>query len=194
MGDPKKQRKKYETPKKPWDAQRLQIELRYMGEYGLRNKRELWKHRTQLSRIRAIARSLLAQPPEVRAEAEKRLLGKLRRMGLLSESATLEDVLDLTIDDILNRRLQTLVYKMGLAKTIYQARQLIVHGHIAVKDRVVRVPSYLVKAGEDSMITYAPKSPFNDPKHPVRIAIETLHATAKMEEVSKELGNAAEGS
>lgn len=192
MGDPKRQRKKYETPKKPWDSQRLQLELRYMGEYGLRNKRELWKHRTMLSRIRAIARSLLAQTPEVRAEAEKRLLGKLRRMGLLPESATLEDVLDLTIDDILNRRLQTLVHKLGLAKTVYQARQLIVHGHIMVGDRVVRAPSYLVKAGEDDTITYAPRSPFNNPKHPVRIAIETLHTTAKIEEVSKELEKASE--
>lgn len=187
MGDPKKQRKKYETPKKPWDAQRLQLELRYMGEYGLRNKRELWKYRTQLSRIRAIARSLLAKPLEVRVKEEKALLGKLRRIGLLSESATLEDVLDLTIDDILNRRLQTIVYKLGLAKTIYQARQLITHGHITVGDRVVRVPSYLIKAGEEKSITYAPGSPFNDPRHPVRIAIESMHATAKMEEVSEEL-------
>jgi len=187
MGDPKKQRKKYETPKRPWDAQRLQLELRYMGEYGLRNKRELWKHRTQLSRIRAIARGLLAKPPEVRAREERVLLGKLRRMGLLSESATLEDVLDLTIDDILNRRLQTMVYKLGLAKTIYQARQLITHGHIAVGDRVVRIPSYLVKAGEERLIAYTPRSPFNNPRHPVRIAIESLHATAKMEEVSEEL-------
>lgn len=187
LGDPKRQRKKYETPKKPWDAQRLQLELRYLGEYGLRNKRELWKHKTQLSRIRALARKLLAQPPEVRIKAETTLLNKLKRMGLLSESATLDNVLDLTIEDILNRRLQTLVYKLGLAKTIHQARQFIVHGHITVNGRIVRVPSYLVKAGEEKTIHYSPDSPFNNPDHPIRISIEALHATGKMEEVSREL-------
>ena len=187
MGDPKRQRKKYETSKKPWDMQRLQLELRYLGEYGLRNKRELWRHRTQLSRIRAMARSLLAKPQEVRVKAETVLLDKLKRMGLLSESATLDHVLDLTLEDILNRRLQTLVYKLGLAKTIHQARQFIVHGHIAVNNRVVRVPSYLVKAGEEDKIHYASDSPFNDPKHPIRASIEAMHVTSKMEEVSREL-------
>ncbi|MEM1570417.1 MAG: 30S ribosomal protein S4 [Candidatus Bathyarchaeia archaeon] len=187
MGDPKRQRKKYETPRKPWDIQTLQLELRYLGEYGLRNKRELWRHKTQLSRIRAIARSLLAQPQEVRVKAETTLLNKLRRIGLLSESATLDHVLELTLEDILNRRLQTFVYKLGLAKSIHQARQFIVHGHITVNGRTVRVPSYIVKAGEENTIHYSPDSPFNNPKHPVRISIEAVHMTSKMEEVSREL-------
>jgi len=187
LGDPKRRRKKYETPKKPWDMQTLQLELRYLGEYGLRNKRELWRHKTQLSHIRAIARGLLAQPHDVRIRAETTLLDKLKRMGLLSESATLDHVLDLTLEDILNRRLQTLVYKLGLAKTIYQARQFIVHGHIMVNSRIVRVPSYIVKAGEESTIHYAPDSPFNDQKHPTRTSIEVVHVTSKMEEVSREL-------
>jgi len=192
LGDPKRQRKKYETPKKPWDMQRLQLELRYLGEYGLRNKRELWRHKTQLSRIRAIARGLLAKPQEVRVKAEMVLLDKLKRMGLLSESATLDHVLDLTLEDILNRRLQTLVYKLGLAKTIHQARQFIVHGHIAVNNRIVRVPSYLVKAGEEDKIHYAPDSPFNNSKHPIRASIEAMHVTSKMEEVSRELESSEE--
>ncbi len=192
MGDPKRRRKKYETPKKPWDMQTLQLELRCLGEYGLRNKRELWKHKTQLSRIRAIARGLLAQSPEVRIKAETVLLDKLKRMGLLSESATLDHVLDLTLEDILNRRLQTFVYKLGLAKTIHQARQFITHGHIMVNGRVVRVPSYIVKSGEENTIRYASDSPFNDPKHPIRISIEAVHVSSKMEEVSKELETSEE--
>ncbi|MEM2849687.1 MAG: 30S ribosomal protein S4 [Candidatus Bathyarchaeia archaeon] len=192
MGDPKRRRRKYETPKKPWDMQAIQLELRYLGEYGLRNKRELWKHKTQLSRIRAIARGLLAQPPEVRVKAEMMLLNRLKRIGLLSESANLDHVLDLTLEDILNRRLQTFVYKLGLAKTIHQARQFITHGHITVNDRVVRVPSYIVKSGEENTIHYASDSPFNDSKHPIRTSIEAVHVASKMEEVSRELESSEE--
>jgi len=81
MGDPKKPRKKWERPGHPWIKARLEEEMRLMGEYGLRNKRELWRAQTLLRKIRARARSLLALPPDVRAKEEEALVNRLYKMG-----------------------------------------------------------------------------------------------------------------
>jgi len=168
MGDPKKQRKKYETPRFAWRTDALQSELRLLGQYGLRNKRELWRHETTLSRFREIARSLLGMSAEERKKPEKQLLDRLNRLGILPETAALDDVLDLTIEDILERRLQTIVFNKGLAKSIHQARQLITHGHIAIEDKRVPSPSYLVLRNEEAKITYTPTSNLSNPEHPTR--------------------------
>jgi len=163
MGDPKKPRKKWERPGHPWIKQRLIEEMELVGTYGLRNKRELWKAQTLLRKIRQRAKALLSLPPEVRKVREKELIRKLYKMGLLeSENATLDEVLGLNVSSILERRLQTIVYRKGLAKTIHQARQLIVHGHIAIGGRRVRSPGYLVSRDEEDLIDYAPTSPFRD--------------------------------
>jgi len=155
MGDPKKPRKQYETPKHPWKADRLAAELQLIGEYGLRNKRELWRAETILRKIRAHARKLFALTGEKRVKAERELIHRLWRMGIVDENATADDVLKLTVRDILERRLQTMVYRLALAKTIHQARQLIVHGHVYVGDRKVRSPSYHVMRGEERLIRVA---------------------------------------
>lgn len=155
MGDPKKPRKQYETPKHPWKADRLAAELQLIGEYGLRNKRELWRAETILRKIRAHARKLFALTGEERARKERELIKRLWRMGIVDENATAEDVLKLTVRDILERRLQTMVYRLALARTIYQARQLIVHGHVYIGDRKVRSPSYHVMKGEEKLIRVA---------------------------------------
>jgi len=173
MGDPKKQRKKYEAPRFAWQTDILQSELKLLGQYGLRNKRELRRHETTLSRFREIARSLLGMPSEERKTLERQLLDRLHRLGILPETAVLDDVLDLTIEDILERRLQTIVFNKGLAKSIHQARQLITHGHIAIEGQRVPSPSYLVLRNEEVGITYAPTSDLSNPKHPIR---ESLRA------------------
>jgi len=161
MGDPKKPRKKWEPPGHPWVKERLMEEMRLVGIYGLRNKRELWIAKTMLRRIRARARALLSKPPELRAAEEKALITRLYKLGLLpSENATLDDVLSLTVDHILERRLQTIVYKKGLAKSIHEARQLIAHGHIAINGRRVTAPGYLVKRDEEDAIDLYPLSPY----------------------------------
>ncbi|RLI42638.1 30S ribosomal protein S4 [Candidatus Bathyarchaeota archaeon] len=184
MGDPKKQRKKYEAPRFPWRTDVLQEELKLLGQYGLRNKRELWRHKTTLSKFRGTARSLLGKSVEEREKMEKELLTKLKKLGILRETAVLDDVLDLGIEDILERRLQTIVFRKGLAKSIHQARQLITHGHIAIGNRRVTVPSYLVAKKEENQITYASKSPLTNPSHPIRQTI-TVVATTKPEEETK---------
>jgi len=177
MGDPKKQRRKYETPRFPWRTDTLQTELNLLGQYGLRNKRELWRHETMLSRLRSIARSLLGMPTDKRRKLEDQLLNRLQRLGILSEKAVLDEVLDLSLEDILERRLQTLVFRKGLAKSIYQARQLITHGHIAVGERRVSSPSYLVLRDEEPKMNYAHASPLSTPNHPLR---ESISLTAEM--------------
>lgn len=172
MGDPKKQKKKYESPRFPWRTDALQSELRFLGEYGLRNKRELWRHRTMISKFRGIARSLLGVPQEERVKLEAQLLGRLKRLGMLPQDAVLDNVLDMTIEDVLERRLQTIIFRKGLAKTVFQARQLITHGHIAVEDKKVFSPSYLVPRDEESKIAYSPTGPLANPDHPLRTLID----------------------
>ena len=186
MGDPKKQRKKYETPRFPWRIDVLQEELKILGQYGLRNKRELWRHKTMVSNFRSIARSLLGKPEEERKLPEKQLLSKLYRLGILSENAVLDDVLDLTVEDILERRLQTIVFRKGLAKSIYQARQLITHGHIAINNRRVTIPSYLVKREEEDKIDYLPRSPLANPEHKHRQTIMVTPTKQTTEETKEE--------
>ncbi|MEM1583394.1 MAG: 30S ribosomal protein S4 [Nitrososphaerota archaeon] len=155
MGDPKRARKRYETPGHPWKADRLATELHLLGEYGLRNKKELWTAETILRKIRAQARSLFVLTGEKRVQEERRLISRLYKMGLVDEDATADNVLQLTVRDILERRLQTIVFKLGYAKSIYQARQLITHGHVYVGDNKVRSPSYHVMRGEESLIRVA---------------------------------------
>lgn len=158
MGDPRKPRKKWEGPYHPWRREVLAEEMKLLGEYGLRNKRELWIAKTYVRKFRHRARKLLSLPPELRAVEEKSLINRLVSLGLLKPNATLDDVLDLRVEDILERRLQTIVYRKGLAKTIHQARQLIVHGHIAIKGRRIRSPGYLVTLEEEQYVDLAPTS------------------------------------
>jgi small subunit ribosomal protein S4 len=159
MGDPKKPSNKFRRPRNPWRADQLTQELYLLGNYGLRNKRELWRAQTELSNIRKQARMLLAATQEVREREESKLLRSLYRMGLVRDDATLDDILSLTIEDFLSRRLQTIVFKKGFARSPYHARQLIVHGHVMLGDRVVRIPSYIVSRQEEDTIkvTIAPK-------------------------------------
>ena len=177
MGDPKRPRKQYETPKHPWKADRLAAELQLVGEYGLRNKRELWRAETILRKIRTHARKLFGLTGEQRAKEERSLISRLYRMGLVDENATADDVLKLTVRDILERRLQTMVYRLGYARTIHQARQFIVHGHVYIGDRKVRSPSYHVMRGEERLIRVA---------LPIAAEARGSSAEAKGEEPSEE--------
>ena len=152
MGDPKKARKQYSRPRSPWRADQLAQELYLLGTFGLRNKRELWKAQTQLSSVRKQARTLLAATQAVRLREEKKLLDSLRRKGLIGEAATLDDILSLTVEDVLARRLQTMVFKKGMALSPLHSRQLIVHGHVSVGGRVITVPGYEVGGQDEGTI------------------------------------------
>jgi small subunit ribosomal protein S4 len=161
MGDPKRPRRKYETPRYPWSKAMLESELRLVGEYGMRNKKELHRHQAYLSKYWKRARELQALSLDDRKKPQDELLSKLQLQGLIPEGGNLDNVLDLKIESILDRRLQTCVYRLNLARTPQQARQLISHGHIAVGDRRVTSPSYLTKREDESQVQYAQSSRFS---------------------------------
>ena len=168
MGGIRRQRKKIMTSGHPYDKTRIDQELPLVGEYGLRNKKELWKARTVLSKARQQARALLALPAEVREQREKELLSRLANLGVLPPGSDLDSVLALDVRTVLNRRLQTVVHKKGLANSPYQARQFIAHRHIAIERAVVTSPGRLIKVNEEENIDYAPLSPLIDKSHPAR--------------------------
>lgn len=170
MGDPRKPHKSFETPRHPWRKDQLEEELHLVGEYGLRNKRELRRHETDLSQIRGIARTLLGSEEEKRAGLERQYLTSLARQGILPESATVDNILDLNVKDLMERRLQTVVHRIGLAKSIHQARQFVVHGHISVAGDIVSVPSYIVHRDQESRIAFHKESPLINAQHPARAA------------------------
>ncbi len=185
MGDPKRQRKKYETPRFAWRQDTLQEELKLLGVYGLRNKHELWRHETMLSKFRGIARSLIGKSAEERQRMENELLTRLKKLGVLQETAVLDNVLDLAIEDLLERRLQTIVFRKSLAKTPYQSRQLITHGHIVLGNRRVTVPSYIVSREEEAQLTYSSQSTLGDANHPMR---QAMTVTVKPPEIRQPRG------
>lgn len=127
-------------------------ELYLLGTFGLRNKRELWKSQTHLSSIRKQARTLLAATEQVRLREERKLLDSLSSSGLVTETATLDDILSLTVEDLLSRRLQTMVFKKGMAVSPLHARQLIVHGHVTIEGRVITIPGYEVGHDEEGTV------------------------------------------
>ncbi|MDD5178410.1 MAG: 30S ribosomal protein S4 [Candidatus Nanoarchaeia archaeon] len=190
MGDPRKARKKYQTPAHPWRKERIDAEKELSKTYGLPRKREIWKFSSELNRYKTQAKKLVAIYNEQSKKEQELLIKRLVRYGLLKGSATLDDVLGLDVKDLLERRLQTLVYKKGLARTIDQARQLIVHGHIFVNGQKVTVPSFLVSAEDESKMIFNPRSSFNNEEHPERVIkkqeVKTQTKIEKKEKVNKE--------
>ena len=162
MGDPKTSRKVWKKPKRPLNYDLIMDELKTLGTFGLKTKRELWKTQTELSRVRLQARSLLALRQEDRERKEPILMQSLSKIGLVAQESTLDDVLNLQVNDLLARRLQTIAQKQLFFKTPYQARQAIVHGHIMIGDRIITIPSYTVKTEEEDKIHLTPESRFNE--------------------------------
>jgi small subunit ribosomal protein S4 len=178
MGDPKNPRRVWKKPKRPLNYDLKMEELKTLGTFGLKTKRELWKAHTELSRLRHQARSLLALRQEVREKEEPILMKSLSKVGLVEESSTLDDVLNLQVTDLLSRRLQTVVLKKFAFKTPYQARQAVVHGHIMIGDRIVSVPSYVVGMNEENEIRLSSKSSLSE--------LLSKQEKAKSEEISSE--------
>jgi small subunit ribosomal protein S4 len=162
MGDPKTSRKIWKKPKRPLNYDLKMDELKTLGTFGLKTKQELWKTQTELSRVRLQARSLLALRQDERKRKEPILMQSLTKIGLVDQSSTLDDVLNLQVNDLLSRRLQTMVQRKLFFKTPYQARQAIVHGHIMIGDSVITIPSYTVKTEEENKIHLTPESHFNE--------------------------------
>jgi len=182
MGDPKKKRKQFQRPRKSFQKERMAKEKDLKKIYSLKNKRELFRAETIVRLKRGTARKLLALSLENRLRREKELLDSLKKIGVLNGSPTLEDVLVLTTEALLERRLQTIVWRKGMANTPKQARQFIVHGHISVDGKKLDKPSYLVLAEEENKISwYGNEIMFEQKKAPAK------KGKAKVEEAQAEL-------
>ena len=198
MGDTKNFRKIWKKPKRPFNFDLKMDELKILGTFGLKTKRELWKTRTELSRVRNQARSLLALRQEVREQKEPILMNSLSKVGYVESNATLDDVLNLEINDLLARRLQTIVQKKFYFKTPYQARQAVSHGHVLIGDQIVNIPSYLVNVDEEDKVKLTSESVFNEilskpesdlgspETENIEIPAEEVKAEAPTEEVKAE--------
>lgn len=152
MGDPKKQRKKFSTPGHPWQKERIESEKQLLEQYGLRRKYEIWKMDSFLKKFLNRARTLIGQRTPQSELEKKQLLERLNSLGLLKKDSKVEDALNLTLKDVMERRLQTLVVRKHMANTMTQARQFITHEHVAVGARKVTAPSYLVSVNEEPLI------------------------------------------
>ena len=191
MGDPKFPGKHYDTPSHPWQKVRIEEEAGLIHQYGLKNKKEIWKANTKVREMRRQARKLTAKSSDLQAQKERDLLlAKLNRLGILEQNSSLEDILRMSPENILNRRLQTQVYLQGLASTVKQSRQLIIHGHIAIDGAVTRVPGMLVTKLQEKNITYSSTSALNSDLHPVRPG--TKETFDDYEEDKKEESNVKE--
>jgi small subunit ribosomal protein S4 len=148
MGLARKTRRKYDTPNHPWQAERIDEEKKLISEYGLTNKKQIWKMSSILKNFRKQARDIIGLRGERKESSVKILISRLVRLGLLKEDSTTGDVLNLSLRDILERRLQTVIYKMGLANSVKQARQFILHRKVMINEKVVSSPAYLIKTGD----------------------------------------------
>merc|ERR1712071_196751 len=143
-----------------------------VGEYGLRCKREIWRVQFALAKLRKAARTLLTLDPKdpKRIFEGAALLRRMNRYGLLEENELeLDAILQLSTQKLLERRLQTKVYKQGLAKSIHHARTLIRQRHIRVGAQLVNVPSFNVRTASEKHIDFAVNSPYGQGR-PGRVA------------------------
>jgi len=154
--------KKSRAPRRPFEKERLDAELKMIGLYGLKNKKEIWRVRLALAKIRSTARTLLTKDEKdpSRIFEGQALMRRMIRYGILDEDKQrLDYVLSLSIENFMDRRLQTLVFKRALAKSIHHARVLIRQRHIRVGRQIVNVPSFMVRVESEPHLEFALNSP-----------------------------------
>tara|TARA_B100001564_G_scaffold118374_1_gene98609 strand:- start:164 stop:766 length:603 start_codon:yes stop_codon:yes gene_type:complete len=180
MGEPKFSRSRTQTPTHPWKQARIDEEHDLKERYGLKKvggMREIWREKSALRRHRNQAMKLIGRVDSTEghyAKEKDQLLNSLTKKGLLQIGADVGDVLEINVEHMLSRRLQSVVYYKGLAPSMRASRNLIVHGHICIGDQRMTVPGYHVLKEEEDSLQYSENSPFVDPEHPFRKELETL--------------------
>ena len=154
MGDPIRFRRKHVTPTQPWQRQRILDENKILKEYGLKSKTELWKAEAELRKYRRLSRQLIGAHGTEAEQKKKILVEKLVRFGLLPVGSNMDNVLSLEIRDLLERRIQTIVYKKGFANTTLDARKIITHGHVSYKGAIHTTPGTIIPKNDDGKIAY----------------------------------------
>jgi len=192
MGEPKFSRPRTQTPTHPWKQARIDEEHDLKERYGLKKvggMREIWREKSTLRRHRNQAMKLIGRVDSTEghyAKEKEQLLNSLTKKGLLQTGADVGDVLEINVEHMLSRRLQSVVYYKGLAPSMRAARNLIVHGHICIGDQRMTVPGYHVLKEEEDSLQYSENSPFLDPEHPFRKELETLRYQEDDEEEMEE--------
>ena len=192
MGEPKFSRPRTQTPTHPWKQARIDEENDLKERYGLKKvggMREIWREKSALRRHRNQAMKLIGRVDSTEghyAKEKEQLLNSLTKKGLLQTGADVGDVLEINVEHMLSRRLQSVVYYKGLAPSMRAARNLIVHGHICIGDQRMTVPGYHVLKEEEDSLQYSENSPFVDPEHPFRKELETLRYQEDDEEELEE--------
>ena len=192
MGEPKFSRPRTQTPTHPWKQARIDEEHDLKERYGLKKvggMREIWREKSALRRHRNQAMKLIGRVDSTEghyAKEKEQLLDSLTKKGLLQTGADVGDVLEINVEHMLSRRLQSVVYYKGLAPSMRAARNLIVHGHICIGDQRMTVPGYHVLKEEEDSLKYSENSPFIDPEHPFRKELETLRYQEDDEEELEE--------
>ena len=192
MGEPKFSRPRTQTPTHPWKQARIDEEHDLKERYGLKKvggMREIWREKSALRRHRNQAMKLIGRVDSTEghyAKEKEQLLDSLTKKGLLQTGADVGDVLEINVEHMLSRRLQSVVYYKGLAPSMRAARNLIVHGHICIGDQRMTVPGYHVLKEEEDWLQYSENSPFIDPEHPFRKELETLRYQEEDEEELEE--------
>ena len=177
MGHPKFATRKYDSPKHPWKKARIEEEHKLQANYGLKNMKEIWKAKTQLRRYRQQAMKLIGRVDTTEdhwGREKQDLLTSLQRKGMLDDDSSIDDVLVLSVENVLDRRLQSQVYYKGKASSMKQARQMVTHGHISVGNQKITIPSYMISREEEDLIVYQKASPFTSEDHRIRMAIEGI--------------------
>jgi len=134
----KRKHKTYSKPKRPFDKVRIDEEAKIKKDYGLKNKKEIWKADAHVKSLREKAKKLISAKPE----EQEALFERMKKIGI--EVNSIADVLSLEKKDYLERRLQTIVARKRLSTTLRGARQMISHKKVLVNGRVVDSPSYIV--------------------------------------------------
>lgn len=142
-----RKKNRYSRPKKAFELSRIKEENILLKKYALKNKLEVWKSMAKVDYFRRRAKALAKAP----LEEQQVLFNKLNALGLKADS--IADVLALKIENLLERRLPTIIFKKGIAKTTQEARQMVVHKRILIDNKVINIPSYLVSLAEESSIT-----------------------------------------
>ena len=192
MGEPKFSRPRTQTPTHPWKQARIDEEHDLKERYGLKKvggMREIWREKSALRRHRNQAMKLIGRVDSTEghyAKEKEQLLDSLTKKGLLQTGADVGDVLEINVEHMLSRRLQSVVYYKGLAPSMRAARNLIVHGHICIGDQRMTVPGYHVLKEEEDSLQYSENSPFIDPENPFRKELETLRYQEDDEEELEE--------
>lgn len=197
MGEPKFSRPRTQTPTHPWKQARIDEEHDLKERFGLKKvggMREIWREKSSLRRHRNQAMKLIGRVDSSDghyAKEKEQLLDSLSRKGLLQSGADIGDVLEINVEHMLSRRLQSVVYYKGLAPSMRSSRNLIVHGHICIGDQRMTVPGYHVLKDEEDLLRYSSSSPFSDPEHTFRRELESRRIST--EEDSEDEGEMRDG-